>query len=109
MQQAYTRLMEPLQNMVNVLSTDKPRIFESLVGNVREVIAEIPGLNLTDDIALAKFAREAEVMLTSITPEMLRDDKVLRQDTVDKAKAIITTFGVVGKRRFAPENTTEAA
>lgn len=101
MAQAYTRLMEPLDHMVKVLSEDKPRIFESLVENVRNVVAEIPGLNLTDDSELSSFARQAEQMLSSIDAATLRSDPIVRKETADRAKAILSSFGAVGRRKFA--------
>lgn len=101
MAQAYTRLMEPLQHMVKVLSEDKPRIYESLVENVRGVISEIPGLNLTDDSELARFASEAERMLSSIDAATLRESPIVRRETAERAQTILATFGQLGKRRFS--------
>ncbi len=101
MEQAYTKLIDPLNHMVTVLSSDKPKIYETLIENVRGVIAEIPGLNLTDDSALARFAVEAERMLSTIDTDMLRSDPVVRKETADKAAEILSTFGVLGRRQFA--------
>lgn len=101
MTSAYGKLMEPLQHMVDTLSKDKPKIYESLVTHVREVIAEIPGLNLTDDSQLAQFAAEAEAMLASIDADTLRESPVIRQEVATKAADILATFGAVGIRRFS--------
>ncbi len=103
MAEAYSRLLEPLNNMCDVLSKDKPKIFECLVTNVRAIVDEIPGLNLTDDPELQQFADQANTMLATITPDRLREDKVLRQETVDKARQLVTQFAAVGKRKFALE------
>lgn len=100
MASAYTKLISPLQNMVKVLGTDKPKIFESLVENVRGIVAEIPGLNLTDDPQLAAFAKEAENLLSSLDADTLRDSPVIRQETAQKAADILATFGATGLRRF---------
>lgn len=101
MAEAYTQLMEPLQHMVDTLKQPDKIIRESLVANVRNVIAEIPGLNLTDDSELARFASEAEALLASLDTESLRELPVVRQATADKAAAILATFGAVGLRKFA--------
>jgi hypothetical protein len=101
MKSAYQRLMEPLQNMVDVLSKDKPRIFETLVTNVRDVINEIPGLNLIDESELQRFADKSNELLNSITADTLRDSPVVRQETVDKAKEIMESFGAAGVRKFS--------
>lgn len=104
---AYNRLMEPLQKMVDVLSGDKPRIYETLVTNVKDVVAEIPGLNLTDDPQLARFAESARQMLGNLTADQLRDSRVVRRETAEKARELITQFGQLGVRKFL--DTTEPA
>lgn len=101
MAEAFTALMEPLQHMVNTLGKPDKIIRESLVENVRKVIAEIPGLNLTDDSDLARFATEAESLLSSLDTEALRELPIIRQETADRAKAILETFGAPGLRRFS--------
>lgn len=98
---AYNRLMEPLQKMVEVLTSDKPRIFETLVTNVKDVVDEIDGLNLADDPALNQFAEQAKSMLGSLTADQLRDSKVMRQKTAIAANTILENFGKTGVRKFA--------
>ena len=108
---AYSRLMEPLQKMVSTLSEDKPRIYETLVTNVQDVIAEIPGLNLADDPALAAFATQAQALLGNLTADQLRDSKVVRKATAEAAQGLLATFGQVGIRKFTTDNgdATQAA
>lgn len=101
MASAYSKLMKPLQNMVNNLSKDKVKIYETLVQNVRDVVAEIPGLNLTEDHELNTFATEASALLSNIDADALRDSPVLREDTVRKANDLLATFGQPGLRRFS--------
>lgn len=101
MAEAFTALMTPLQHMVETLGKPDKIIRESLVENVRRVIAEIPGLNLTDDSDLARFATEAESLLSSLDTEALRELPIIRQETADRAKAILETFGAPGLRRFS--------
>jgi hypothetical protein len=98
---AYNRLMEPLQKMVDVLTSDKPRIFETLVTNVKDVVDEIDGLNLADDPALNQFAEQAKSMIGNLTADHLRDSKVIRQKVANAANAIISNFGKPGVRKFA--------
>lgn len=101
MANAYTKLIIPLQKVVTNLSKDKVKIYETLVENVREIVAEIPGLNLTDDSELNKFAKEANDLLSAIDADALRDSPVLRQETANKAQALLETFGASGIRRFS--------
>lgn len=109
MMDAYSRLLEPLSNMCDVLSKDKPKIYECLVTNVRAIVDEIPGLNLTDDPELQQFAEQANAMLATLTPEVLREDKVVRQETVDKARQLVAQFTAIGKRKFAAVGDEEPA
>lgn len=101
---AYTRLMEPLQHMVDVLTDDSPKIHESLVENVRKVVDEIPSLNLTDDPALAQFAGKVNEMLATLNADDLRQKnkefKVVRRQVAQDAANLLATFGQVGIRRF---------
>lgn len=101
MAEAFTALMEPLQHMVATLGQPDKIIRESLVNNVRKVIAEIPGLNLTDDPELARFATEAESLLSSLDTEALRELPIIRAETAERAKSILETFGAPGLRRFS--------
>lgn len=101
MASAYTKLMKPLQTVVNNLSKDKVKIYETLVTNVLDVVNEIPGLNLTEDHELTVFAAEAKQLLTNIDADALRDSPVLRQETVNKANDLLATFGQPGLRRFS--------
>lgn len=101
MTQAYGRLMDPLQKMVDVLTSDKPRIFETLVTNVKDVVDEIDGLNLSDDPALNTFALQAKDMLGSLTADDLRESKVVRQKVANAASSLIANFGKPGIRKFA--------
>lgn len=95
---AWGRMIDPLQKMVSVLSGEKPRIFESLVGHVNEAVASIESINLTDDPTLYEFANRTKGLLEQISVEDLRDDKLLRASVVKKSNAILETFGAVGKR-----------
>jgi len=101
MASAYAKLITPLQRMVNNLSKEKTKIYETLVTNVQEVIDEIPGLNLTDDHELNRFATEAKALLSSIDADTLRDSPVLRQETAQRAADLLSTFGATGMRRFS--------
>jgi hypothetical protein len=102
---AYTRLMQPLQHMVDKLTDQSPKIYESMLENVSKIVEEIPSLNLTDDPMLAQFASKAKALITNITTEQLRGDKAevkvirkkLAQDTMD----VLATFGQQGVRKFS--------
>lgn len=100
MAEAFTALITPLQHMVDTLKKPDKIIRESLVDNVRKVIAEIPGLNLTDDPELTRFATESEALLASLDTDSLRESPVVRQETADKGEFLLATFGSLS-RKFA--------
>lgn len=102
---AYTRLMQPLEHMVDVLTdADATKIHESLVENVRKVVEEIPSLNLADDPTLSQFAANASKMLETLKADDLRgkgsEVKVIRRQVAQNAANLLATFGQVGIRRF---------
>lgn len=99
--EVYARMIEPLQHMVNVLSKEGTKIYETLVGNMADIVDAVGDTNYDNDPELSTFATQASEMLKNIDTETLRKDPVIRKETADKAQAILNTFGAMGKRRFA--------
>jgi hypothetical protein len=62
---------------------------DSLVENVRELIALIPTLNITGNCDLSAFAARIEAELLTNTPETLRASEWARETTVTNAEAIL--------------------
>lgn len=100
-QQTWSDLFKPVQNIVEVLTKDKPRIFESLLGNLTNILDLAPSFNLTSDTEMTRFIQEAREGLSGVTAEELRKDPDLRIQTVNTAKALLTRFGEMGVRKFA--------
>jgi precorrin-3B methylase len=86
--------------MVAVLSSEDPKIYETLVANVLEVAHDIKDINITNDPSLTEFAAGARKLLSGIGRQQLKASPVLRQATADQAKNLIATFGKVS-RKFA--------
>ncbi len=85
----HLRLHEVISRMVERLS-DKEAVFrDSLVGNVANLCALLPKLNLTNDPQLDQLTKEVEEKLTKYDPETLRKDDQARKDTADKADEIL--------------------
>ncbi|TJW14420.1 MAG: hypothetical protein E5W82_10615 [Mesorhizobium sp.] len=61
---------------------------DSLVENVRDLVALMPSLNVTGDAVLDGIAKRMET-LCKFDAEALRDDKQARQDTADAAAGIL--------------------
>lgn len=62
---------------------------DSLVDNVRELVALLPSLNITGDSVLSGFAQRMEAELCKRDAAELRDDANLRKETADAAAAIL--------------------
>lgn len=99
--QTWQDLTKPIQNIVDVLSKDKPRIFDSLLGNLGEILELVPAFNLSNDPHLAQFTSEAKATLAGIKPDDLRNDPDLRKVTCQAAQVLLTRFGQASARKFA--------
>jgi hypothetical protein len=95
---AWQRVAEVTGRMVERLNAFKPggpngraeNVFrDSLVENVRELASILPGLNLTNDPALARIAERMESDLCQHDAADLRDSDALRRDTAKAAAAIL--------------------
>jgi hypothetical protein len=62
---------------------------DSLVENVRELVAILPALNLTNDATLTSVTARLERELCTHDADALRDNDGLRQETADNAAAIL--------------------
>lgn len=97
----WTRLLEPVKKIADALC-DKETIFrDTLVENVKEIVALVPSLNLTNDVALRALATEIETKFSALDVEALRTNPVVRREVASQAKEIAARFGALGRRRFA--------
>lgn len=97
MQQAHAKLwsdvMAPLQNMVNQLSKEKGKVYDSLVGNIISVIDLIPSYNdIHQDANLTALAQEVKAKLAAIDPESLRTDEEVKATALANAQAIVNNY-----------------
>jgi hypothetical protein len=85
----FAQLIDHMVERLALGEDGKPRIFrDSLVSNIREWLRTFPSRNLADDAELGRLAREAETLLSGVTPESLRDVDALR----DKVRDGMTTI-----------------
>jgi Protein of unknown function (DUF3150) len=75
-----------VQRIVEVLSSEKPRIFDSLMGNVEELVSMLPAFNLLDDPGLTKLEQSLAGLL--VNPDSLRNMKSVRDDVLLKARIL---------------------
>lgn len=99
-QDAWDRLLKPVQAMAEKLSSPDAIFRDSLVENVREMTALIPELNLTNDAGLTEAAGTITKALNNLNAETLRESKVERKAAAEAAKDILNRFGGLGKRKL---------
>jgi hypothetical protein len=98
MRDAWQRIAETVGRMVDRLNAYRPAIGgnkaegifrDSLVDNVRELVALLPSFNLTADQALDSITRRMESELCQHGADDLRESDALRADTAKAAESIM--------------------
>jgi hypothetical protein len=87
MKDVYSRIHDQVKHISETLNKEDPRIFDSLVNNAKNLIACLPGLNLTNDPFITELAADLDAMLPH--PDALRTSPTTRQRTADAADAIV--------------------
>jgi len=99
--ETWGQIIEHLNHIVTTLTKDKPRIYESLLGNLNSVLSLMPAYNaLFNDAAMVQCAEAAREALGSITADDLREDPEVRARTVTAARDLLNQFGELGVRRL---------
>jgi len=83
------RLLKPIQHMAEKLKDADAKFKDSLVGNIREITALIPNLNLTGDKELEAIAQEIAQTLGRKNPDTLRENQTARADTAKQASDMV--------------------
>ncbi len=84
----YSRLHKAVHHMQEKLSTKEPRLYNSMVGNLRELCELVPRLNFTNDPKLEELRAQIEKALVIHEVEELREDKKLRGKVAKSAAKI---------------------
>jgi hypothetical protein len=85
----YRRLIESVGHMADKLATKDAIFRDSLVDNLSELCELLPRLNVVDDAQLEAMRRKVEQKLCQHSPEALRNNEPLRQQTANDASAIL--------------------
>ena len=67
----------------------KPRIYESLLGNARDLIDMIPSMNIANDTQLEYFRQQLNDVIDGVETEDLKDDDLLRRRVHQTASDIL--------------------
>jgi hypothetical protein len=87
LKQCWGRVRTVVTKMTEQLGKEDGRIYDSVIGNARELIDILPALNLTNDPELDAIATELQGILVPV--DRLRQDKRLRADVAKQADAIL--------------------
>ena len=95
MKEVWERVTETLNRLYERLSIEKtengkkPRLFKSLIENIRELVAVLPALNLTNDARLEEIRKQLDENFAMLSIEELKEDEESRKETAQKAKEIL--------------------
>lgn len=109
--EAHARLwadvMRPIQNIVDQLSKDKGKVYDSLIGNVISIVDLVPAFNdIHKDQNLTAAAAAIKEELCKIKPDDLRTSAEAKADALAKAKNIIQEYSPYA-RSFELEDEDE--
>jgi hypothetical protein len=90
---AWTRLHEAVTHIYEKMSGfetgDTKRLHDTMIGNLRDLVALMPGLNITEDPALTAITAAVEDHLTGASVEQLRESETARKELKRKAADIL--------------------
>lgn len=82
------RIIEPVQYMAKTLSKEKPKIFETLITNLEDIIRVAPALNLSGDPQIDAFVKEME-QLTQFGTDQIRKKENIRATLAAQSQALM--------------------
>jgi len=96
MRDVWSRLYENVARITATLPAyeagNVKRFNDTIITNLRDMLAILPGLNITGDAALAAIADRAQTELAGLQPQTLRDDPTARSRATASATAICATM-----------------
>lgn len=96
-QDLWARLLAPVQKMAERLKDADATFRDSLIENIKEIVALIPTMNVAEDPKLTALAKEIDKTLTKFVPAEIREDAKLRKKAADAADDILAKLaGYVG-------------
>ena len=85
--ECYSRAKEVVARISERCNAKDSKIYDSLMGNARELVALLPALNITGDPAITQLAADIDEML--VPTSRLKNDKGLRRVVANKADDIL--------------------
>jgi hypothetical protein len=89
----WTRLHDVVSKASERLSDPKASFRDSLLENVTEICRLLPRLNITENPDLETARQKIESLVSTLTPQKLRDSTIDRQDAATKLDEITRSMG----------------
>jgi len=83
----YQRLGAAIQRIATQCGNEKGKIYESLTGNLEELLKVLPALNLADDPDFTRLCGEAKVLI--VNPVAIKTVPGVRESMAEKADDIL--------------------
>lgn len=93
MRDAWSRLYDVIEKAAEKLKTPDAIFRNSLLDNVTELCSLLPRLNVTDDPQLEAKRLEVESLVAKMSPDVLRDNALERQNAAAKLNEIMNSMG----------------
>lgn len=87
MTDCWNRIYKAVTRVVDRLSAEKPRIYDSLTGDIQELVDTLPSLNILNDTGLESMRKELENRLL-VDVEVLRADEGEREEVAARAREL---------------------
>jgi hypothetical protein len=88
----YQRLGAAVQRIATQCGNEKGKIYESLTGNLEEMLKVLPALNLADDPDFTRLCDEAKVLI--VNPVAIKTVPGVRESMAEKADEILSKMAV---------------
>lgn len=93
----WARLMDPVSKMAEKMKDGDATFRDSIITNIKDIVALIPTMNVADDPKLNAMAEQISKALTKFVPDEVREDGKLRKKAADAADEILAKLaGYVG-------------
>lgn len=96
----WTRILTPVQHVVEKLAEQKPLFRDSMIENVQLMLAEAPDFDFMKSPEVATALKLIKTQIADIKPDTLRTDKDKAVEVMSNAAKIVSKFGTVAGRKL---------
>ena len=87
---AITHMKDRLTHYSKEIKEEKsPRMFSSMLNNVKDLVQLLPAMNLTNDPKLEQVRQQLETDFSRLSIDLLKEDDATREKTIEKTKIIL--------------------